>query len=115
MKKRIKKIENNAKNEIKSESDIITKNDIDFIQENLNPNKKLTLELIYKCDEYNDTPEIFHKQYDGIENVLVFIETTEGVKFGGYTSIGFNSTSAFTLDNNAFIFSVDKKKFIMLK
>ena len=111
--KRIEKIENKTKIEIKS--DIVTKDDINFIQENLSPNKKLTLELIYKCDENNDKPEIFHKQCDGIENILVFIETTEGVRFGGYTSVGFNSTSAYTLDNNAFIFSVDKKEFIMLK
>ena len=73
------------------------------------------LELIYKCDESNDTPEIFHKQCDGKKNVLVFIETTEGVKFGGFTSIGFNSNSRNTKDNCAFIFSVDKKKIFHVK
>ena len=35
------------------------------------------------------------------------------MRFGGYTSVGFNSKSEYTLDNNAFIFSIDKKRYIM--
>ena len=31
------------------------------------------------------------------------------MRFGGFTSVGFNSTSGNTLDNNAFIFSIDKR------
>ena len=113
LEKRIEKIENKSK--IKIQSDILTSEDIDFIKEELSPNRQLSLELLYKCDEFNDTPEIFHKQCDEKKNVLVFIETTEGVRFGGYTSVGFNSTSKFTVDNNAFIFSVDKKKIYHIK
>ena len=52
---------------------------------------------------------------DGRKNVLIFIETSERVKFGGFTSIGFNSNSTFTIDNSAFIFSVDKKKIYHVK
>ena len=113
LEKRIEKLERRTTTEIKS--DIITSDEINFIKEKLSPNKKMFLELIYKCDESNDTPEIFHKKCDGKKNVLVFIETTEGVKFGGYTSIGFNSNSGSTRDNSAFIFSVDKKEIYHVK
>ena len=65
--------------------------------------------MIYKCDETNDNPKIFHQKCDGRKNVLVFIETTENVKFGGFSSIGFNSESGLTKDNEAFLFSIDKK------
>lgn len=110
---KLEKLENKTQIEIKS--DIVTKDDIDFIQESLNPKKKLILELIYNCVEYPDTPQAFHSRCDGIRNVIVFIETTEGVRFGGYTSVGFNLYSGPTLDNNAFIFSVDKKNIYRVK
>ena len=67
------------------------------------------MDLIYKCDKTNDNPKNFHEKCDGKKNVLVFIETTKNVKFGGFTSIGFNSQSEFTVDNKSFIFSIDKR------
>ena len=67
------------------------------------------MDLIYRCDKTNDNPKNFHEKCDGKENVLVFIETTKNVKFGGFTSIGFNSQSRDTIDNKSFIFSIDKR------
>ena len=99
------------------ESDIIKKKyDFEFIEKRLNPeNKNISYYLIYKCDKENDTPKIFHQKCDGKKNVLVFIETTENVRFGGFTSVGFNSFSSFTLDNNSFLFSIDKRKIYNIK
>ena len=112
--KLIKKIQNFGKINViyNLESEIITEEiDIDFIKKRLNPeNKNIEFHLIYKCNENNDSPKIFHEKCDGKQNVIVFIETNEGIKFGGYTSIGFNSKSCDTKDNKAFIFSIDKKK-----
>ena len=115
LEKRIDKIE--RKTFIKIQSDILReKIDIDFIEKRLNlENNNISFKLIYKCKENNDTPKIFHEQCDGKKNVLVLIETTEGLRFGGFTSVGFNSTSSSTLDNNAFLFSVDKKKIYNVK
>ena len=63
---------------------------------------------------------MIHQKYsmkndDGKQKVIIFIETTEGIKLGRYTSIGFNSNFYETKDNIVFLFSLDKKKFIMLK
>ena len=94
----------------------MTKNDIDFILKRFNQgNKNIRMDLIYKCDKTNDNPKNFHEKCDGKKNVLVFIETTKNVKFGGFTSIGFNSKSLSTIDNNAFIFSIDKKMIYHVK
>ena len=94
----------------------MTKNDIDFILKRFNQgNKNIRMDLIYKCDKNNDNPKNFHEKCDGKKNVLVFIETTKNVKFGGFTSIGFNSKSLSTIDNNAFIFSIDKKMIYHVK
>jgi len=117
----IKKIQNYGKiNEISNcnlESEIITEEiDFDFIKKRLNSeNKNIEFHLIYKCNENNDSPKIFHEKCDGKQNVIVFIETTEGIKFGGYTSIGFNSSSGEIKDNKAFLFSIDKKKIYNIK
>ena len=49
------------------------------------------------------------------KNLLVFVETTENVKFGGFTLVGFNSKSLKTKDNDAFLFNMDKKKIYNVK
>ena len=99
------------------ESEIINENEnFDFIEKKLNPeNKNVVFELIYKCNENNDSSNIFHEKCDGKQNVILFVETTEGIKFGGYSSVGYNSKSKYTKDNKAFIFSLDKKKIYNVK
>lgn len=98
------------------ESEIIKKNDLDFIEKKLNPdNKNIKYNLIYKCDENNDNPKAFHEKCDGKKNVLVFIETTKKVCFGGYTSVGFDSKSNLLYDDKAFLFSLDKRKIYNIK
>ena len=101
----------------KFESEVINEiENFDFIEKRLNPdNKNIVLKLIYKCNEKNDSSNIFHEKCDGKPNVILFVETTEGIKFGGYSSVGFNSNSDYTKDNKAFIFSLDKKKIYNVK
>ena len=97
-------------------SDIVTLLDIDFIVKKLNPdNKSISFKLIYKCKEDNDTSEKFHELCDGKQNVIMFIETIENIKFGGFTSVGFNSISKKTKDNKSFLFSIDKNKIYNVK
>ena len=46
---------------------------------------------------------------------MVLIRTTKNVRFGGYTSVGFDSISNYKYDNNAFVFSLDKQKIYNIK
>ena len=75
----------------------------------------ISFELIYNPTNKNETSENFHKICDGKENVLVLIKTTDDIKFGGFTSVGFNSTSGYTKDDKAFLFSLDKNKIYNIK
>ena len=67
----------------KIKSNIVNENiESDFIVKRLQNLKDVTsFDLIYICNENNDTPKIFHEKCDGIKNILVIIETTEGVRF----------------------------------
>ena len=51
----------------------------------------------------------FHNKCDNIENQLV-LKTKEGLKFGGYTRLGFNSSEKAIIDKDAFLFSFDTMK-----
>ena len=75
----------------------------------------ISFELIYKPTNKNETSDDFHKICDGKENVLVLIKTTDDIKFGGFTSVGFNSSSGYTKDDKAFLFSLDKNKIYNIK
>ena len=75
----------------------------------------ISFELIYNPTNKNETSENFHKICDGKKNVLVLIKTTDNTRFGGFTSVGFNSTSTYAKDDKAFIFSLDKNKIYNIK
>ena len=68
------------------------------------------LELVYKPINKDEKAENFHIVCDGIKNVIVLIKTTDNIKFGGFTSVGFNSLSGNTRDDKAFLFSLDNNK-----
>ena len=99
------------------QSEIIKgKNNIDLIINRLIKDfPNISFELIYKPTNNNETGEDFHKICDGKENVLVLIKTTDNTRFGGFTSVGFNSSSGFTKDDKAFLFSLDKNKIYEVK
>ena len=72
--------------------------------------KKMTLNLIYKASADSDRASDFHKKCDNAQNTLVLIETEKGKRFGGYTSVSWKGKCVDKLDNDAFIFSLDKMK-----
>ena len=65
---------------------------------------------IYRATEDGDKADDFHRLCDGNTNIIVLIKTKDGKKFGGYTSVGFNNYNQSILDDNAFIFSIDKRE-----
>ena len=85
--------------------------DLDLITSRIHGNKyKITFNLLYKASEDKDKSIIFHKKCDRAQTTLILIETKNGLKFGGYTKRTWRGASTEKIDNEAFIFSINKKK-----
>ena len=101
---------------------IKTEEEIDFIKKiikekkfqklGFNPNN-FSLNLIYRATRDGDMGQNFHKLCDGLSPILLLIKTTHNVRFGGYTETFFEGTNDYLgkKDDNAFIFSLDKRKY----
>lgn len=51
----------------------------------------------------------FHNKCDNQGATIALVKDSEGRIYGGYTSVSWDNTSGFKKDNQAFLFSVDKK------
>ena len=94
--------------------------EIDFIIDRLKntqklKNKKISFNLLFKATRDGQNSSDFHKKCDGKVQQLVFIKTTKGEIFGGYTEIGFNNRDGAYKDNNAFVFSLFTRKIYNIK
>lgn len=76
----------------------------------ISPNKNIRFNLLYRATKDGDQISTFHSKCDNKIQVLVLYHTMKGVKFGGYTDIGFDSSRNWKQDLKSFIFSIDKKK-----
>ena len=54
-----------------------------------------------------DLAKNFHKKCDGKKNTVTFIKSTNGKRFGGFTSEGWNSKESWINDESVFLFSLD--------
>ena len=101
---------------VDGKSDIFNSLDeIDFIIARLRSdqklvNKKIIMKLLFKATRDGQHCSKFHSKCDGKVQQLVFVKTTKGEVFGGYTEIGFRSRNDSLVDNNAFVFSFLTKK-----
>ena len=73
-------------------------------------NNTIKLNLLYKASVDSDSAEAFHRNCDKAESSLVLIETDKGKRFGGFTSQNWRGDCQEKIDENAFIFSLDKMK-----
>ena len=75
---------------------------------------KITLLLDSKKD--GDLTNTFYNKCGGKSPTVVFVKTTKGYRFGGYSSISWkDQNGSFSSDKNNFIFSLDKKKKYKIK
>ena len=121
-------IENKTTNIIKEniiiDSKIITqKEQINFIEKSILrsemlKDKKITFNLIYQASRDGDSKQNFYDKCNGIAHVLLILRTDKSFIFGGYTDLAFifhSSGATEYQDNNAFVFSMDKKKIYPVK
>ena len=73
-------------------------------------NKKVTLDLLFKGTVDSDKASAFHNKCDWAGKTLVLIETTNGIRFGGYTSCSWEGYCIEKKDDNAFVFQLNTMK-----
>ena len=97
-------------NEFIINSKIINNEDAKLIK-NWISNNNINFSLLYRMSDDGDSFKAFHDKCDNQYPALFFAKTKEGYKFGGYTSIGWNSQSnTYLPDKKAFLFSLNKKE-----
>ncbi len=115
--KQIKEENKNLVNEIKKIKEYlfpesIFKSKISF-DENLIKEwigKKFSSELLFSVSKNGSEPKEFHRLCDNKGPTIIFIETTKGFKFGGYTELDWDKSSSYKTDNSTFLFSLNNKK-----
>ena len=73
----------------------------------------MTFKLLYRATTDGNSAESFHQKCDNIKGTLTVIETTKGIRFGGYTENTWEKQSAFKKkdkDGIGFCYSLDLKK-----
>ncbi len=92
--------------------DIIkTASELEFLTRKMSKDyNKITLNLLYKATVDSDKASVFHEKCDGADNTLVLIESANGKRFGGFTSCSWEGNSIEKKDEDAFVFSLDKKE-----
>lgn len=68
--------------------------------------------ICYKSSLHGGSAEQMRKNCNGLSPLVFLIETTDGYRFGGYTTIPFNEQGGkgYREDSESFIFSFDTKK-----
>ena len=124
LKKEIEKLAMNEK-KIKNKITIIKninseiinkKEELDLIENRLKymkqfKNKNLSYNLIFRGTKDGELSSDFHNKVDGKDKTITIIETTKGLKFGGYIDKKWDSSSGWIdNDENCFIFSLSLMK-----
>ena len=73
-------------------------------------NRKYNSELLYRKTRDGSTPNDFHNRCDNKRITIIFIETTKGYKFGGYTELQWDKSGKNKKDKSTFIFSINKNQ-----
>jgi hypothetical protein len=112
---KIRKEIKDLKNGKKINSSIIKEDEFDFIElalKNRIDRPILSIEKIYQATIDGGDPANFHSKCDRINNTLTFIKSAGKRRFGGFTSLFWESTKQDKVknDKNAFLFSFDKQK-----
>ena len=89
-------------------SDIVhTLNELFYISRWLSSEKVTKLDLLFKGPNSNFDATSFHLGFDNIVPCLILIETTNGIRFGGFTNRTWKGENEYKSDNTAFLFSLN--------
>ena len=104
--------EKDKKDDLKGFENTIIKNNSEAVKilKWICPNNERRVKLLYKATPEENTRDDFHRKCDNKGATVTIIETTKGRRFGGYTSLSWDSSSKWKNDKEAFLFSLDNDK-----
>ena len=102
----IMKLSANSPKPLYQGSDIIQEDDVETIRKWIDPQKKIKLTLLYKGKDDGFLASEFHKKCDGKAQTLTVAKSHLDSRFGGFTTVPWDSTGAYKKDANAFLFSL---------
>ena len=104
--------EKDKKDDLKGFENTIIKNNSEAVKilKWICPNNERRVKLLYKATPEENTRDDFHRKCDNKGATVTIIETTKGRRFGGYTSLSWDSSSGWKNDKEAFLFSLDNDK-----
>ena len=73
-------------------------------------NKNFSAKLLFRKTRDGSTTNDFHNKCDNQGITIIFIETTKGYKFGGYTELEWEKKGCSKRDKSTFIFSLNNKQ-----
>lgn len=83
--------------------------ELELISRRINSNgQNINFDLLYKATADGGDARSFHSKCDMAAHSLVLVETTDGRRFGGFTSQSWEGDCEDKTDDKAFIFSLDK-------
>ena len=92
-----------------NESKILKNDEILIIKDWVGGN--FNLELLYSSQIHGKECKFFHSQCDGVGDCIVFIESENGRRFGGFTKLKWSSITGYMKgDGTDFIFSLTKRR-----
>ena len=108
-------IQTNENNDILN-SDIINEEDKKTINNWINLNNDKKIKLLYKASRDGDSYQDFYRLCENKGPTITIALSTKGYKFGGFTKLSWKNpnngkdNSKYYEDNEAFIFSLNKKR-----
>ena len=98
--------------EVKIDSTIMKPDELKFIKSAIEKRMNLKIKdikIIYQATIDGKEPLNFHKKCDGKRNTLILYKSEGNRRFGGFASEPWESKNFFKIDDNCFLFSLDRK------
>ena len=101
------------------DSKIVNYREIEFIVNYLNKtslfqHKHINFNLLYRGTRDGDNTIDLHNKCDKRKNVIIFMKSEQGNRYGGFSHIGWENRKPdsyeYPIDDNSFLFTIDKQK-----
>ena len=105
------KDENKKLNKILYSNIIKNNEELKFLLNSISPTNQLSLQLLYSSELNGENTENFKSAYLNKNDIIILVQTKKGKRFGGYAHEEFQNIEDFMkIDDNAFLFNLDKMK-----